>query len=91
MADAPAENVKFPPASLNVLVSTLATQALVALGQMVNPATNKAEANLPFAKHLIDTLEVLEAKTEGNRAPEETQLLGGALHQLRMIYLDANK
>jgi hypothetical protein len=91
MADTPTENVKFPPASLNVLVSTLATQALVALGQMVNPATNKAEANLPFAKHLIDTLDVLETKTKGNREPEETQLLEGALHQLRMIYLEANR
>ena len=86
-----AANNAIPPASLSILISTLATQAPVSLGEVANPATNQTEKNLPLAKHLIDTLEVLEAKTTGNRDDQESQLLHGALHQLRMLYVATNK
>ncbi|HVX11490.1 MAG TPA: DUF1844 domain-containing protein [Pirellulales bacterium] len=78
---------QLPPATLAVLLTTLATQALVALGQIPHPASGKPETHLDEAKHFIDTLEMLEAKTAGNRTAEETQLLENLLHELRLGYV----
>lgn len=76
-----------PPASFEVLISMLFTQAMGTLGQMPNPATGKAEVNKPFAKHYIDTLEMLGEKTDGNLNDDEAKMLGEALHALRMAYV----
>lgn len=78
---------RLPPASLPVLYSSLATQAMVHLGQIPNPVTGRAEVQLEGAKHVIDMLQVLEEKTEGNRTPEETTMLTSLLHELRMAYV----
>ena len=80
-----------PEASLSLLVSSLGTQALICLGQFPNPQTNKAELDLPQAQHLIDLLAMLDKKTAGNRTAEESQLLDGMLHELRMIYVHAKR
>jgi hypothetical protein len=80
-------DMPLPPASLTFLLTTLATQAMVALGQMPNPITGKAEVRLNQAKHVIDTLGMLETKTAGNRTPEESGLLDDLLHQLRMAFV----
>lgn len=76
-----------PPASLESLVSMIASQAMAALGLFADPATGEAETNRPLAKFLIDNLGVLEEKTEGNRSEEESAHLRDALHHLRMIYV----
>lgn len=76
-----------PPASLTTLISTLATQAMVSLGQIANPLSGKAEVDLEQARHFIDTLAVLEEKTAGNRTPEESQILEQVLHDLRMAFV----
>ena len=59
----------------------------MAMGLMPHPITRKSEVDLAQAKHFIDTIAVLEEKTEGNRTPEETALFGELLHELRMGYL----
>ncbi|NNE00527.1 MAG: DUF1844 domain-containing protein [Pirellulaceae bacterium] len=76
-----------PPASLEFLVGMLFTQAMAALGQMPNPVSGKPEINKPFAKHYIDTLEMLGEKTKGNTTDDESKMLGEALHALRMTYV----
>lgn len=78
---------QLPPASLPMLYSSLATQAMVHLGQIPNPVTGKAEVQLEGAKHVIDMLQMLEEKTEGNRTPEETTMLTNLLHELRMAFV----
>ena len=78
-----------PPATLSFLITTLATQAMVSLGQVPNPFSGKTEMRLPEARHFIDTLVMLEEKTANNRSPEESTLLDGFLHQLRMSYVEA--
>ncbi len=78
-----------PPASFEVMVSMMFTQAMAALGQMPNPATGKAEVNKPFAKHFIDTLDMLGEKTKGNLTDDESKMLSEALHVLRMSYVGA--
>jgi hypothetical protein len=69
------------------LATSLAFQAMMCMGLMPDPASGKAEKNLPQAKHLIDMLEILQQKTEGNRTSEESEDLEGILYQLRMSYV----
>jgi hypothetical protein len=76
-----------PPATLTFLLTTIATQAMIALGQVPNPITGKVDFRPQQAKHYIDTLSMLEEKTNGNRAPEESTLLTEMVHQLRMAYV----
>ncbi len=76
-----------PPASLPFLVTSLATQAMVALGQVPDPLTGQPMRRPNLARHHIDTLAVLREKTKGNLTDEEDALLEGALHQLRMAFV----
>ncbi|MBW3595675.1 MAG: DUF1844 domain-containing protein [Planctomycetes bacterium] len=80
---------QLPPASFALLVTSLATQAMVALGQIPDPFENKPVVRLPLARHHIDMLGVLEEKTKGNLAPDEQSLLTHALADLRMAYVAA--
>jgi hypothetical protein len=82
---------RMPPATFEFLVHTLFTQALMAFGRIPNPITNKALKNVATAKHFIDTLAMLEAKTRGNLSAEEETLLEEMQHQLRMLYLEETK
>ena len=52
-----------------------------------DPATGEANVNRPMAKHFIDTLAMLQEKTQGNLTEEESAHLRDALHQLRMAYV----
>ena len=76
-----------PQASFMELVTMLATQALVLLGQIPHPLSGKAELRPAEAKHFIDLLEVLDEKTKGNLSPDEAALLADALHQLRLGFV----
>ena len=78
---------QLPPASFVELVTMLATQALVSLGQIPHPLSGQAELRPAEAKHFIDLLEVLEQKTAGNLGDDEQALLADALHQLRLGYV----
>ncbi len=77
-----------PPASLEMLVTTLATEAMMALGQMPHPQTGEGRLPAQQAKYLIDTIDVLCEKTKGNVTAEETELMDQLLHQLRMAYVE---
>ena len=84
-------DVPLPPPTLVSLASGLAAQAMVSLGVFPNPVTGKCVMLLHQAAHLIDTVQLLFEKTAGNRTDEETKTLENALHELRMIYLAAQK
>ena len=77
----------FRPPSLTFLFTTLATQAMIALGQVPNPITGNVNVRLNQAKHYIDTLSLLEEKTTGHRTMDESALLSDLLHQLRMAFV----
>ena len=81
------EEHPMPPASFTVLLSTLATQAMVGLGMFPDPSTGKPTVNRSLAKHFIDTIAMLEEKTKGNLSNEEESQIRDSLHQLRMVYL----
>jgi hypothetical protein len=81
--------MRTPPPTFEFLVHTLFTQALMALGRIPNPITQKSHKNLETAKHFIDTLAMLEQKTAGNLAADEERLLEETQHQLRMMFMEA--
>ena len=77
---------KLPPASFPLLLTSMATQALAEMGQIPD-ASGKATVRLDLAKHVIDTLAVLEEKTRGNLTQEEQVMLTQLLHELRMTFV----
>ena len=78
---------EFPEARFDIFVSGLAMEALIGLGDIPHPQTNKKMTNVPHARYLIDILGLLEEKTRGNVSADEAKLLKDALYQLRMRYL----
>lgn len=70
----------------NEFILLQAQNAGLFLGQLPNPTTGQTSVNLQAAKSVIDSLEMLEAKTEGNLTAEEAKLLGAALANLRPLY-----
>lgn len=86
-ASGPQHSMAWPEPSLALLVTTLATQAMAAMGLMSYADGAQTEVDLGQAKHFVDTIGLLEEKTRGNCTAEETALLENALHELRMTYL----
>ena len=78
-------------ATFGILATSLATQAMIALGDIENPLTKKREVNLDEAKFHIDMLEMLEQKTKGNLTPDEAKLMEGLLFDLRMHFVGRSK
>lgn len=76
-----------PPASLPVLLSMLASQAMISLGQVPNPITGKAEVRGDEAKHFIDLIGVIEEKTRGNLNEDEAAMISSLLNELRMAFV----
>ena len=83
---------EFPPASFTSHLMTLATQATAAMGQIPDPSSpdQPPPVNLGFAQYMIDSLAVLQEKTQGNLTEEEAALLENLIHQLRMLYVEVN-
>ena len=82
-----AEAGPLPDADFSGLVSLLATQAYFALGLIQTEEGQPKKADLKLAKFNIDMLGVIEEKTKGNISEQEAQMLEGALHQLRMVFV----
>ena len=78
---------ELPPASLELLLTSLATEAMIALGQLPNLGSQRIETNLEQARYAIDMLQVLEDKTKGNLTTEEAGALKDLLHQLRLMFV----
>ncbi len=82
---------QLPPPDLTFLAGTLYMQGLFALGLLPGPEENKPKLDIPRAKHAIDTLAVLQEKTEGNRTPEESKEMEQMLHELRMAFISVQQ
>ena len=80
-----------PPASLAMLVTNFATQALVSLGRIPDPTGEQRPVDLEMARYAIDMLGILAEKTKGNLEEAEMQLINTTLHDLRMTYLSVSR
>ena len=90
-AGSPGRQSPLPPPSLTLLANSLYLQAAISLGLLPNPLSGKTEVNLPQAKHAIDTLEILQEKTTGNRTPQESADIEDMLHHLRLVYVSVQE
>ena len=82
---------RLPPASFEVLISTLMAQALTAMGKLPDPVQGHPVVRPDLAKHYIDMLGMLEQKTKGNLTKDEAGVLDDVLHQLRMTFVTTRK
>jgi hypothetical protein len=73
----------------NEFVLFQAQNAGLFLGQIPHPQTGEKSVNLRAAQSVIDSLEMLAAKTDGNLTENETKLLTMALQNLRPLYQSA--
>ena len=64
--------------------------AMMSLGRIKNPVTDKIEKNIEYAKAAIDTLDMLKEKTKGNLSAYEEQFLDETLRELKLIYVAEN-
>ncbi len=87
LTEAPAQ----PEADFLSFVSELAMQAFMALGLTPNPVTGKTEANFPHAKYLIDIVQMLSDKSQGNLSPQEAEQMKTLLYQLHLKFVETTK
>ncbi len=78
-----------PELTFSTFVFSLNSSALVHLGVINDPSSNKNIRDLALAKQTIDILGILESKTQGNLNDEEARLLKNILHDLRIMYVKA--
>ena len=83
--------IPLPPASFSFLVFSLRAQAEMQLGLMQFGQEEKAEPDLPLARHTIDLMGVLLEKTKGNLSIDEQRLLENSLTELRFRFVQASE
>ena len=69
----------------------LATEAMIAIGDSPDPASGQVRRDLGAAAQLIDLLVLLRQKTEGNRNPEETEVLEDLIYDLQLRFVRATR
>jgi len=62
--------------------------AMMSMGKLKNPVTDKIDRNLEFAKISIDSLDMLAAKTKGNLSEYEEKFLTEVIKELKLNYVD---
>lgn len=77
---------EIPPASVQTIAQSLSSQAMFYLSDMASQRGDES-SNMDMAKHLIDSLGVLEQKTAGNLTEEEQNFLNLALYESRMRFI----
>jgi hypothetical protein len=74
--------------TLSTFVVSLSTQALMCLGEIPNPLTDKTETDLDAVREFIDILSMLQEKTRGNVDAAEARLFEKVLYDLRMRFVE---
>jgi len=86
-----AKEEALPEINFSTFVISLSTQALMHLGEIANPISEKVEIDVPVAKQMIDILAMLKDKSRGNLNASEDRLMEDILFDLRMKYFEAVK
>jgi hypothetical protein len=80
-----------PHMDFSNFVLSLSHSALIHLGDAPNPGDGETNVDLVMARHTIDLLAMLAEKTQNNLSGEEERVLGHALYDLRMRYVEVAK
>ena len=78
---------ELPEINFSSFLLSLSTSALVHLGEVPDPLTQKHDKQLALAKQTIDMLGMLQDKTKGNLTPDEEKLLDHLLADLRWRFI----
>lgn len=70
-------------------IMSLATQALMQLGEIKPPPGMELEVDKAAARQTIDIIAMLQNKTKGNLDKDESHLIEQILHNLRLSYVKA--
>ena len=62
--------------------------AIMSMGKLKHPVTDKIERNLELAKVSIDTLDMLKTKTKGNLSDYEEKFLDEVIRELKLNYVE---
>ncbi len=74
-------------ASFSLLVMSIASNAMMAMGLSPDPQTGKSETDKNLARFNIDLLVILKNKTKGQLDAEESGLLEHILQDLQMKFV----
>ena len=85
----PEQELPLPEISFINFLFSLSTSALIQLGEIEDPISQKMARNLPLAKQTIDLIGMLKEKTKGNLSPDEEKLMENILYDLRIRYVKA--
>jgi len=69
------------------LVSTYEMTAMMAMGKIKNPVTDKTEKDLDQARFAIDMLDMIIEKTKGNLNDEENRFIQNISSQLKLNFV----
>lgn len=78
-----------PDVTFTSFFMALNSSVLYHLGELADPETGVQQKNMMLAKHTIDTMSMLQAKTRGNLSSEEAELVENSLYDLKMRYVKA--
>jgi len=81
--------VPLPEINFANFLFSLSTSALIQLGEIPDPLSQKPGKNLALAKQTIDLIGLMKEKTKGNLTPPEEKLVESLLYDLRMRYVKA--
>jgi len=73
------------------LVGSFEMSAMMAMGKIKNPMTDKTERDLTQAQFSIDIMDMLKEKTKGQLSEYEAKFLENTLGQLKLNYIDEAK
>jgi|SRR6185436_17698085 hypothetical protein len=84
---APPKSEARPHPMFGGLVESLASQALLYMGAMRDPMTGQVHQDLQQAQTMIEMLGMLDEKTRGNLAKDESDMLKQVLDEVRMHFV----
>jgi len=76
-----------PEVDFSGFLMSLASSALIQMGQIPEPHSNERMLDLAGAKQTVDIIGMLEEKTRGNLNEQEAKMMEDVLADLRMLYV----
>jgi hypothetical protein len=82
---------KSPKIDLTTFFLSISSAAFIGLGMIPSPQGGEPKVDLELARQNIELLELIHAKTKGNRTPEEDRLIDQLLFETRMKFIEKQK
>lgn len=80
-----------PEVTFSAFIISLNTSVLYHLGEIKDPETGQTNVNFDLARHAIDTLVMLQQKTQGNLSRDEEEMLKNIVYDVKLRFVKARK